>query len=141
MTSLAPTVRLDPLNDLGVRWSSVVRAAGPLVLPGSDPWLLHPVCLRSGALPASLPSGPAIYAAIGGGVWQYAGKTIQPVGSRLHGHAHDQHATRHAMKAAMWHYVAALVLVPDTESGELCRLERAAKDFLRPRGGSRWSRG
>jgi len=44
---------------------------------------LHPVDLRTGALPASLPAGPAIYGAVGYGAWQYAGKTLQPLHAGL----------------------------------------------------------
>lgn len=141
MTALANPARLDRLNDLGLRWASLIRAAGPLLSPDHDAWLLHPVHLRTGQLPMSLPTGPAIYGAIGNGAWQYAGKTIQPVRTRLHGHAHDADPGRRGTKAATWHYIAALALIEGTDSRELGRLERAAKHFLKPRGGSRWAVG
>lgn len=141
MTALASPIRLDRLNDLGLRWASLVRAAGPCLHPDSDPWILHPVNLRTGHLPQTLPTGPAIYGAIGNGAWQYAGRTIQPVRGRVYGHAHDRDAGRRDSKAATWHYLAALVLADGTDPAELGRLERAAKTLLNPRGGSRWSRG
>jgi len=135
----APVERLERRSPMGIRWAWLVEKAQPY-LDGTDPWLLYRVDLSTGRVPSSLPAGPAVYGALGVDAWQYCGQTLQPLRARLNGHARDNDRARQAAKAARWVAVAALSLVDDVPAREIARLERAGKDYLRPRMGSRWPR-
>ncbi len=131
---------LDRWSALGIAWGHLLGEAGPLLRPGIDPWRVHPIDLRAGVLPPSLPDGPAVYGALGWGCWQYAGQTVTEMVSRLRGHRCDGNAARREAKHSQWAYVAVLPLVDTATPADIGRLERAAQQFLRPRMGSRWAR-
>jgi|GEM_PF-5443461 len=134
---MGPGVCLARTSSAGLRWSLFLGEVDEVLDPAWDPWQTYPLDL---AAPSGLPDlgrGPAVYACLGHGAWQYVGQTSQPVAARLRGHGSDGNAARRAAKRTTWRSICVAVLDPRF-GAELDRVERLAHDVLRPRMGSRW---
>jgi predicted GIY-YIG superfamily endonuclease len=130
-------VLLERLTPLGVRWSAAARIASPYLREDATPWVMYPVNLAGRSFGPSLPPGPAIYAIIGDGAWQYVGRTTTGVQRRLAGHASDK-SVEGERKRRCWAYVVVLALDEKVPAIEMARLESVGKSLLNPRMGSRW---
>ncbi|MBC9006732.1 hypothetical protein [Micromonospora aurantiaca (nom. illeg.)] len=116
----------------------MIEVVGEHLRAGARPWQVYPITAGTGnarlrRIPA-LP-GPMIYAVPDWNGWSYVGLTVQNLPDRLRGHL------REPAKAARWAAVMALPLDADVGAVQIARLERAGKDLLAPRTGSRWSTG
>ena len=123
---------------LRVPWGWLLEEARPHVREGVDPWVLYRIDLAGGRLDDRLPIGPAIYAAVGHGDVQYVGKTNRGMSARLTEHAHAGRRASNYTKLTSWKGVLVVPLIAGISGVALSRLEIAARDYLRPRTGSKW---
>ena len=130
-------VPLARTSSVGLRWGLFLGEIGEVLDPTWDPWRTYPLDLEARSGLPDFGHGPAIYACLGHGAWQYVGQTSQPVAARLRGHGNDGNAVRRAAKRTTWGSVCVAVLDPRC-AAEMDRVERLAHDVLRPRMGSRW---
>jgi hypothetical protein len=131
-------MRLNPAHPCAASWRQLLDAAGADLRAGGQPWLAYPIVAGTGGtrlrkIPV-LP-GPMIYAVPEWNGWLYVGKTEQTLTERLAGHLRDPD------RAARWHTVMAILLDPDVSTARLGQMERAGRNILAPRTGSRWSTG
>jgi hypothetical protein len=118
-----------------IQWGWMIEEASGFLRPDVDPWIEYPITRAGAGLAVDGPDGPAIYAALGVGEWQYVGKTTRSVRSRISEHGRSAPLGR---KRLYWQSLMVLPLDAAVSTIELARLERIGRDYLRPRGGSAW---
>jgi len=129
---------LNPAHSCASSWRQLVEAAGTARRAGAQPWLIYSIVAGTGrARLRKIPvlPGPMIYAVPEWNGWLYVGKTEQTLPERLDGHLRDPD------RAARWSTVMAILLDPDVSTARLGQMERAGRNILAPRTGSRWSTG